>query len=210
MNTEIFAQENTMEAFQACLKLPVNGIELDVHLSSDGHVVVIRDADSLSTENELVSSFTTLSEVYTLLSGTKLTVNVELKTLDYPCPDLVEKLINLEQQHNMDGRVIYTSLNHYSLQELKQQHPSAKIGLIYNMGMVDPWEYAKKMGAYSINPHFSVIKSNPSIVKSAQENGIKVHTWTVNEPADIEQMGKCGVDAIITDKPKVAFFLLDE
>src|SRR6266566_7845998 len=37
------APENTLAAFRNALALPVDAIELDVHMSRDGHVVVFHD-----------------------------------------------------------------------------------------------------------------------------------------------------------------------
>ena len=35
--------ENTIAAFKAAAKLPIYGVELDVHLTKDGELVVIHD-----------------------------------------------------------------------------------------------------------------------------------------------------------------------
>lgn len=43
--------ENTMAAFQAASKLPIAGIELDVHLTADKEVVVIHDETINRTSN---------------------------------------------------------------------------------------------------------------------------------------------------------------
>ena len=49
------APENTMSAFQRALELGADGIELDVHMSADGYLVVIHDetADRTSTATAL-------------------------------------------------------------------------------------------------------------------------------------------------------------
>src|SRR5918998_1749948 len=38
------APENTMEAFRLALEAGAGGLELDVHMTRDGHIVVIHDA----------------------------------------------------------------------------------------------------------------------------------------------------------------------
>jgi glycerophosphoryl diester phosphodiesterase len=35
-----------------------------------------------------------------------------------------------------------------------------------------------------------------------QQAGLKVYTWTVNEPEDIQKMKEFGVDGIISDFPE--------
>ena len=39
----------------------------------------------------------------------------------------------------------------------------------------------------------------PNVVEQCHEKGIRVHVWTVNEPADIERMKELDVDAVITN-----------
>ena len=38
------APENTLASFEAAIAIGVDAIELDVHLSRDGHLIVIHDA----------------------------------------------------------------------------------------------------------------------------------------------------------------------
>ena len=45
------APENTLPAFAAALEMGVDGIELDVHLSRDGRLVVIHDETLDATTN---------------------------------------------------------------------------------------------------------------------------------------------------------------
>ena len=44
-----YAPENTMDAFRKAIEMKADGIELDVHLTKDGEVVVIHDEDRKST-----------------------------------------------------------------------------------------------------------------------------------------------------------------
>src|SRR5829696_2712479 len=45
------APENTIEAFRLALEAGAGGLELDVHMTSDGHIVVIHDATVDRTTN---------------------------------------------------------------------------------------------------------------------------------------------------------------
>ena len=64
------APENTMAAFRLAMEQHADGIELDVMLSKDGHVVVIHDATVNRTTNGTgrVSALT-LAELQTLDAG---------------------------------------------------------------------------------------------------------------------------------------------
>lgn len=99
-----FAPENTLPAFQIAKELDVDGIELDVHMTKDGEIVVIHDdrIDRTSDGSGWVKDYTlaelrqfnfaknmpiygcvtipTLEEVYEMFRDTDYIINVELKT----------------------------------------------------------------------------------------------------------------------------------
>ena len=220
--------ENTLEAFSCAVEIGADAIELDVHLSKDGEIVVAHDArlERVSNGTGYINDYTlkelkslnfgklfpdspacripTLSEVFSLIKPSALTVNIELKTTERLYPELPEKLIALAGEYAMDDRIIYSSFNHYSLQHIKKINARAKIGLLYELAMVDPWVYAAYVSAAAIHPHYYVIAGLPETVKNCHENGIKVNVWTVDDPDAIKLMLKCEVDSIITNRPDIA------
>jgi len=220
--------ENTLEAFAAAIEQGADGIELDVHLTKDGEIVVAHDArlervsngtghindhtlEELKSldfgkllSNGPVCRIPTLSEVFSLVKPSGLFVNVELKTTERQYPDLPAKLLALAGEYAMGERVIYSSFNHYSLKEIKTRDPKARIGLLYELGMVDPWVYANYVGADAIHPHYFVIAALPETVGRCHEHGVKVNVWTVDESDAVKLMLKCAVDGIITNKPETA------
>jgi len=227
-----YRPENTLEAFSKAIELGADGIELDVHLTKDGEMVVAHDArlERVSNGTGYINDHTlgelksldfsrllsgtvcripTLSEVFSLVKPFALTVNIEVKTTERLYPGLCEKLIGLAEEFAMGDRILYSSFNHYSLREIKQINPGAKIGLLYELAMVDPWVYANYVGADAIHPHYYVIAALPETVKRCHENGIKVNVWTVDESEAIKLMLKSEVDGIITNKPDVAFSCRD-
>jgi len=236
METMIFAHrgartlfpENTLEAFSAAIEQGCDGIELDVHLTKDGRIVVAHDAVLERVSNgsgfindhtleELksfdfskpipgspVCSIPELCEVLSLVKPSALSLNIELKTTERLYPELPKKLIAQVEEYGMKGRVIYSSFNHYSLLQIKKIDPSAKIGLLYELAMVDPWVYAKYVGADAIHPPYGVIAALPETVARCHENGVKVSVWTVDDPQVIKMMLKIGVDGIITNRPDTA------
>jgi glycerophosphoryl diester phosphodiesterase len=223
-----YRPENTLEAFALALEQNADGFELDVHLTKDGQIVVAHDErlERVSNGSGLICDHTlgelkalnfnklfpgqpacsipTLEEVYLLVKDSGSIVNVELKTTELLYPGLAEKLLRLEREQSMQGRIIYSSFNHYSLLELKQIDPDAKIGLLYQYGLIDPWVYARYVSAYAIHPYYSIIELLPETVARCRDDGIMVNVWPVNDPDMITLMYKCGVDAVMTDVPDVA------
>jgi glycerophosphoryl diester phosphodiesterase len=145
-----------------------------------------------------------LREVFELLKPTALTANIELKTTERLYPELPEKLLALASEYAMADRALYSSFNLYSLMEIKKISPQAKIGLLYELAMVDPWVYANYVKADAIHPYYYVIAALPETVGRCHENGVLVNVWTVDDPEAIKQMLKCGVDGIITNRPDIA------
>ena len=80
-----YAPENTLAAFDLALHMGVHQIELDVHFSSDGHIVVIHDdtVDRTANDSGLVAS-KPLAELRALEAGADgMTVNFPDKLLAY-------------------------------------------------------------------------------------------------------------------------------
>ena len=220
------APENTLEAFSLAVAMGADGLELDVHLSSDGELMVIHDAkvDRTTNGTGYVKDMTleqlkaldasngkeaykgakipTLAEVYDLIKDTKLHVNVEIKTDESIYPDIEKKCLELEWQKGMTGRVLYSSFNHYTIANILQLDLAAKTGLLYLSGLYQPWIYAKSVGATHIHPFYPSIVL-PGLVAGCAENGVGINFWTVNDPQIMAQCVQCGV-GIITDEPDVA------
>jgi len=219
--------ENTLEAFSAAIEMGADGIELDVQLSKDGEIVAAHDErlervcdgtgylndhtlkelkllDFSKTLPGAVCRIPALSEVFSLVKPSALTINIELKNTERLYLELPQKLLALAKEYGMEDRVIYSSFNHYSLLHIKKLNPAAKIGLLYEYGMIDPWVYANYVKADAVHPHYYVIAALPETVKRCHDNGLMVNVWTVDDPDAIKLMLKCGVDTIITNKPDTA------
>lgn len=226
-----YAPENTMAAFKKAIAMGADGIELDVHMSADGKLMVIHDETVDRTTNgsgrvvdlrcaELKALCASngmegfenaripmLKEIYGLLRDSDLWINVEIKCDKVIYPDIWLRLLELEREMGMEGRILYSSFNHYVLAELKKLAPTAMIGLLYNIPLYDPWVYAKYMGAYSIHPH-SLLLQCPGLVSGCHENGVAVCPWTVDDEETLANCKAFGVDAVITGKPDLARTIL--
>jgi len=226
-----YKPENTLPAFRLAMEQGVHGFELDVHLTKDGCVVVAHDlflervsngkgriCDYDLTDLKKLDfgkpipgsdpcSIPTLAEVYELVAGTNLTINVELKNLEELYPALPKKLIELETEYGMENRVLYSSFNHYSLLHIKQYNKNAPIGILYDLGLVEPWVYAKQLVAHAIHPHYKIIAALPETVSICHKEGIEVNVWTVDDPSAMKLMMDLGVNNLMTNTPNIALQL---
>ena len=227
-----YAPENTLEAYKLAMEMGADGVELDVHLSKDGELMVIHDIDldrttgfhgrvcdyTLAQLKELDASngmeayrgvkIPTLREVYTLLKPYGAMVNIEIKTTDCFYPNIEEKLLELEREMGMEGKTVYSSFNHYTIARLRQLDPNAQLGLLYMSGLYEPWNYAKQVGAQYIHPMYPSLLL-PGLAQGCLENGIGINAWTVDDPGMI---GLClqGGANVITNKPDIAVKLRSE
>ena len=227
-----YAPENTLEAFRLALEMGADGFELDVHLSKDGHLVVIHDESVNRTTNgtgevrdltlaELKAldacngkeayrgaKIPTLEEVFELIKDTHHIVNVELKTDNYPYPGLEEQCLELVARMGLEDRVIYSSFNHFTLMKMRQLKPDAKLGMLFGDVMVRPWEYAERLNVNYLHP----MKLNiwtPDFTKDAGEAGYGVNVWTVNDEKTMVLCHAVGA-GIITNYPDVAVALREK
>lgn len=217
------APENTMPAFELALEAGSGGIELDVHLTQDGEVVVIHDPtlDRTTNGKGSVESFAlaelkeldagswyssefkgvklpTLREVLELIKDHNVLLNVETKAA-LGFEELNKGVALLIDEYSMWERTIISSFNHYALVHIKTIRAQARTGILYNCGLVNPWVYAKSIGASALHPHHKTIL--PELVQAAQANGMMVNVWTVDEAVDIERVALAKVDSIITNVP---------
>lgn len=228
-----YAPENTLEAFRLAAEQGADGIELDVHLSADGELVVIHDetVDRTSDGSGAVSAMSleslrgldfsngkegyaevripTLAEVFELVRPTRMVVNVELKTNLNFQPGIEPKLAELVAASGMGERVLISSFNHLTLKTLQQIAPQLPVALLFDEIMYLPWEYARDFGAVAIHPAYSYLQVNGA-VELAHAAGVRINPWTIDDPAHLRWALGLGVDAVITNTPDVALRLRSE
>jgi len=227
------APENTLPAFQKAVELGADEIELDVHFSSDGKIVVIHDEKlarttgaegyvgthtaaelrALSADNGMEGfagvKIPFLSEVFELIKPTNLRINIELKNTIFPYPGLEQAVIALVRDMGMEDKVFFSSFNHLSLATVKEIAPEFETGVLYECGLFRPWDYAKTLvGADALHPVYLNLRY-PNFVGESHALGVKVRPWTVDKPEDIRMMLALGVDSIITNVPQTALPMRD-
>lgn len=205
-----YVVENTLASFQKALDLGVDGIELDVHLSLDGKVMVIHDdtVNRTTSGNGFVKDFTssalealgipTLEAVFELVNR-KCFINVELKTFE--TADKVAELI--EQYVSEKGwdyeQIIVSSFDWNAVQQVHFLNDKIQIGVLTNTDLDLALAFAKFIKAYSVHPYYHLLTTEN--VAQMQSKNFKVYPWTVNESEAIIFVKSLNVDGIITDFP---------
>ncbi|MFT4215773.1 MAG: glycerophosphodiester phosphodiesterase [Micropruina sp.] len=215
--------ENTIAAFTAAIDAGVDGVELDVQLTSDGVPVVIHDETVDRTHDGTggVSSFTlprlqklrsrvkpkadpmttripTLAEVLDLLAAGGPQINIELKNSVKPYKGLENKVLALVDERSLADRVVLSSFNHYSLQRLRERGWTGELAAVHDGMLREPWRYFRELDVQAVHPPRHVLMV-PGFVTRAHRAGFKVRVWTVNKAAQRQRCMRLGVDGIFTD-----------
>ncbi|MHA3789802.1 glycerophosphodiester phosphodiesterase [Flavobacterium hauense] len=210
--------ENTLASFQKALEMGVDGIELDVHVAATGELVVIHDFTVDRTTNgtgevhkmtlaelkklSVEGQFTIplLDEVLALVNR-KCLVNVEMKGRHTakPVSDFIDKYVKEKGWKYED--FIVSSFQREELQIMSEINKNIPLGILTQASVTQAWEWAEEFSAKAIHPHYSLLTE--SNVKKAQQAGLKVYTWTINDAEDIERIKTYNVDGIISDFPEL-------
>lgn len=209
--------ENTLASFQQALDMGVDGIELDVHVCATGELVVIHDFTVDRTANgsgevhkmtlsELkklsidgLHSVPLLDEVMALVNR-KCMMNIEMKGRHTakPVSDFIDGYVK-SRGWSYDDFVV-SSFQREELLIMSDINKNIPLGILTQASVTQAWEWASEFSAKAIHPHFSLLTE--SNVKKAQQAGLKVYTWTINETEDIERIKSYNVDGIISDYPE--------
>jgi glycerophosphoryl diester phosphodiesterase len=211
-----YEPENTLQAFQKALDLNADGIELDVHLSADEHIIVIHDEtiDKMTNGKGLVNTLSlpelksflihgqheipTLNEVFDLVNK-KCLINIELKSAEtlHKVVALIEKYIS-QKNWNYDHFIV-SSFDWNALQEVHNLNQNIPIGVLTETDLDLALAFAEFIKAKAIHPYYHLLTSENT--KHIQEKGFLVLPWTVNIEEDIQKIKNYKVDGIITDFP---------
>lgn len=226
-----YAPMNTIPAFELALKQGADGIELDTHLSKDGHLIVLHDFSVDATTDgkglakdmtlaelkalDAGSSFSvdyagtripTLDEVFEAV-GKKLFINVEIKSETQETDGVEQAVVDCISRHNLAKTVIVSSFNPLALKRFRAIMPQVPIGYLYE----PEYDFRSEMEGFAHearHPYYEMIDA--AYMKWAKEQDFRVNTWTVNDPQIAVALRDLGVDGLITDKPDVIIEALRE
>lgn len=209
--------ENTLASFRSALELGVDLVECDVHLSSDGRLVVIHDHTVDRTTNgrgpvrdltgaELAAldagggeRVPFLEEVLDLAAG-RAHVAVELKQAPLPYPGLEEALLGLLREAEMVGQCAVISFSHPSAKLVKELEPGLVTGILDVGRPVDPVAMLEAAGADIFASHWT--GCDPAMAEAIHDAGRSVALWVVDEPFSAAWTRACGPDAVFTNRPR--------
>lgn len=223
------APENTLAAFRLAIEHGADAIELDAKLSADDEVVVIHDAtvDRTTNRNGPVRSFTAeefgkmdagsffsdayrgepvpmLEQVFAEV-GKKIFINVELTNYASPQDALPEKVAKLVKAQHLEEWVMFSSFYPFNLARIKKLLPDCPVAILALEGSKG-WLTRSFAGRYYAPEilHPNLADTTKGLIEREHKRRRRVHTWTVNDPADLKRLFEWGIDGVFTDDPILA------
>jgi glycerophosphoryl diester phosphodiesterase len=214
------APENTFAAFDLALAEGAEGIELDVRMNRSGDVIVLHDGDLRRvTDGADVRKLSSLSseecEKVRLSQGERLPslrdvlewsrrhealVNVEIKADDPRAWLLVRQVARLTREaEDLRELLLVSCFNPALAWAFQQLAPEiATAWLVDSPALARaPLRWLRPWAA--LHPSEKLVHGPRA--QQWRDAGLRLHVWTVNEPARALELAKLGVDTLISDNP---------
>ncbi len=218
--------ENTILAFRKALEEGVDGIENDVQLTKDGEMVLIHDetVDRTTDGKGYVKDYTleelrklnaavpfgdqfgfhpipTLKEYFELVKDEPIITNIEMKTGVFEYLEMEQKLIDMIREYHLEEKVLITSFNHFTVMRMKDKAPELKYGFLAYDWRLDAGEYTARYDIPCYHPDYHNLTWE--VVEELHSHNIEINPYTIDDPEEIKDMIKKGVNSVITNCPDV-------
>ena len=201
------ARENTLPAFAAAVALGADMLELDLRRTKDDEIVVLHDQtlDRVWGVHGSVGDLD-LAEIQGVGDGDiriptlrEVLTAVQLPLMvDFTRREVVGGALDAVLQAGALARSLFVTGNVEALRILRDHSPGARIGLTWVEGPTPPLALLQELGAEYWNPMFGLV--TPEGVEAVHGAGLKVSTWTVDEPQDMARVVDAGVDAVVSNR----------
>ena len=220
------APENTMAAFKLALAAGAKAMELDVHQTKDGRLVVIHDGDlkrvagarrkiGRMTWSELRTAdvgawfsprflgerVPLLEAVLDFIRG-RAEVHVELKAGSGAYPGIEERLADVLEKRGAWAWTAVSGFDHRALRRMRKICPQARLGYLLGPTLLArAWKEAAFLGAESLN--LSVRQATARRVRGCRKRGLKIFVYTANDSKTLARMKRLGADGVYTNFPEM-------
>jgi glycerophosphoryl diester phosphodiesterase len=230
--------ENTLISLKKAKELRADGIELDVHATSDSKLVIAHDyslekmskkqgyifeqsfekikkLDAGSWFNEAFREerIPTLQQVFDVI-GKDMHYEIELKGFTI---NFINQVVSLAKERNLLNNIEFTSPHVSLLFRLKSLYPQAKIGLF--VAPFPSWMDKElghtlllnnlKLGMFDV-AHCPLSMINSALINLLRHNSILIHTADCNSKEELKSAYQLGVDQLSTNNLETALKLRDE
>lgn len=203
--------ENTLRSFVAAQAAGLDLIELDLHLSKDGALVVMHDAEvDRTTDGTGPIAEKTLAELRTLDAGRGERVPVFEEVLDTVKAPLQAEIKDVaaaralaEVMHRRDltSRVEVSSFHDEAIAEIARLVPGVRTALIASRYGTDVVERATEAGAATLC--LNIRRLTLEVTELAHAADLKIIGWVVNTQDHLRLVRALQLDGATTDYPEI-------
>ncbi|WP_247827665.1 glycerophosphodiester phosphodiesterase family protein [Arthrobacter antioxidans] len=218
--------ENTLAAFGRAVELGFRYLEIDVHASSDGVVMVFHDEvlDRVTGDRGPVAARTaeelgrlsvgggggipTLEAV--LLRWPELRLNIDVKS--DACVRPFAELVNRHAAHDRVLVASFSDRRRLAVLRLLDRPTASSAGMAVNallriaapLGLAGPVARTARVHALQVPETYRGVRVvTRGFVRRCEDAGLQVHVWTVNERAGMDRLLDLGVHGIVSDAADV-------
>ena len=224
--------ENTLLAFEKAAQIKgLTGIELDIQLTKDGHIVVCHDekVDRTTDGTGELRSFTlnelkklridvgngkyekipTIDEVLDLLEDklrTGLKLNIELKNSVFPYEGMEKKIIELVHRRGIQNSIVYSSFSALSIERIRNMDSDAETGILDVKVSDCLYKLKGGCGANALHPFWRGMD-----LAKEQVAGYPVRAWftghlfpekSTGKILDLEELEQQGITDVFLNEPE--------
>ena len=203
-----YEYENSRAAFRRAVILDADGVELDIHATRDGGIVVHHDPDvpgygpiaqmTLAEARQVRirngETLPLLAEILELVGDRE--VWVEVKSLP---PAYDRMLLTILDQGPTPLRYAVHSFDHRIVYRLGEVRPALRRGILLAAYLQDSVSVMRAVGATTLWQEWQQV--DQELVNLVHEAGGTVIAWTVNELGDLDRMVRLGVDGLCGNYP---------
>lgn len=203
--------ENTLRSFVRAEESGMDAIELDLHLSKDGALVVMHDVDvDRTTDGTGPIAARTLAELRELDAGQGERIPVFEEVLEAVSSPLqaeikdvaaARALADVIRERDLAGRVEVSSFHDEAVTEIARLVPGVRTVLIASRWGADVVDRAKAAGAATLA--LNIRRLTLEVVEQAHSEGVKVIGWVVNTQDHLRLARALGLDGATTDFPEI-------
>ena len=227
------APENTLASFRRAAVDHADWIEFDVRLSAEGTPVIFHDdtldrtsdGKGPALDHDIAvlktldagrwfspefqgETIPTFQETIILCRELGLGMNIEIKP--NPGEERATAIAALamldtvlgEKDHEIAGSIVFSSFKPDALETLRIEAPSWPRGLLISKWRPEWREQCGRLGCASLHPRDDLLDSRDT-VRAIKAEGLMIFPYTVNDPDRASDLFQWGVDAIITDDPRL-------
>jgi glycerophosphoryl diester phosphodiesterase len=217
------APENTLAALREAINQGVGLVEVDVHRTADGVLVLMHDetvdrttdgtgavrgltwdeiskldAGSHFSPKFAGESVPSLDSALELIAEWPVTLVLEVKN-PHLYPGIEQQILEAVKRFDASDRVIVMSFDHGWLERFKENKLASDI----TIGLISwlPCNMAQIASTRVVSVYWPSVLLPPTSVRRIHNQGYQVWVWTVNDTRLMRLLVWLGVDGIITDRP---------